>query len=145
MYMIPKDKYSEILELIPIICVDGMIIDDKNRFLLLKRNNEPEKNKWWFPGGRLIKGELMEDAIKRKIKLEIGLDVEIVKELGPTQTYFETGPFGGSVHTINFTYLLKIKGGEISIDKDHSDYKWCDHVEESLHKELKRIINKAYD
>ena len=36
--------------------------------LLLLRDNEPEKDNWWFPGGRVIKGETLENAVIRKDK-----------------------------------------------------------------------------
>ena len=66
---IPQDLYNEILSTMPIICVDG-IIQKGGETLLLLRDNEPEKGKWWFPGGRVLKGERLEDAINRKIKEE---------------------------------------------------------------------------
>ena len=75
---IPQDLYDNIIDLMPIICVDG-IIQTENGILLLLRDNEPEKNKWWFPGGRLLKGEKLEEGIVRKVKEETGLTCEVIE------------------------------------------------------------------
>lgn len=143
MKFIPQELYHKILETIPIICVDGVIKKD-NKILLLKRINEPEKNKWWFPGGRLLKNELLEEAIVRKMKEEISFEVKILKYIDVTQTIFSTGPNNIPVHTVNFTYLLDNINGKLDIDKNHSDYAWFDSPPHDMHVEGKRIFKLLY-
>ena len=133
--------YNQILEIMPIICVDGVIINNENEILFLKRENEPAKNEWWFPGGRLLKNEKLEDAIIRKVKEETNLDVEVVKYIGTTETIFDKGPFDIPVHTVNFTYQLKLISIDIKIDNLHSDYIWSDKINElKLNKEIFNLI-----
>ena len=133
--------YNQILENMPIICVDGVIINNENEILFLKRENEPAKNEWWFPGGRLLKNEKLEDAIIRKVKKETNLDVEVVKYIGTTETIFDKGPFDIPVHTVNFTYQLKLISIDIKIDNLHSDYIWSDKINElKLNKEIFNLI-----
>jgi colanic acid biosynthesis protein WcaH len=131
MSQINQDLYNKILENMPIICVDGVITNKDNKILFIKRENEPAKDEWWFPGGRLIKNELLEDAIIRKVKEETNLDVSIVSYLGFTETKFDTGPFGIPVHTINFTYhLVSNSYNNLKIDCLHSDFIWSDEIDE---------------
>jgi len=130
MSQIDQELYNEILTNMPIICVDGVLKNDKDEILFLKRNNEPEKGKWWFPGGRVLKNEKLKDAIVRKVKEETNLDVIVYKYLGVTETMFETGPFGIPVHTINFTYELSISSTDIKIDNLHSDFIWMNKIED---------------
>lgn len=133
--------YNQILENMPIICVDGVIINNENEILFLKRENEPAKNEWWFPGGRLLKNEKLEDAIIRKVKEETNLDVEVVKYIGTTETIFDNGPFDIPVHTVNLTYQLKLISIDIKIDNLHSDYIWSDKINElKLNKEIFNLI-----
>lgn len=133
--------YNQILENMPIICVDGVIINNENEILFLKRENEPAKNEWWFPGGRLLKNEKLEHAIIRKVKEETNLDVEVVKYIGTTETIFDKGPFDIPVHTVNFTYQLKLISIDIKIDNLHSDYIWSDKINElKLNKEIFNLI-----
>ena len=56
----------------PVVCVDALIINE-NEYLLVKRKNDPLKNKFWMVGGRLNKNELIVNGIKRKIYEEIGI------------------------------------------------------------------------
>jgi colanic acid biosynthesis protein WcaH len=125
----------------PIVCVDGVLINEDKKVLFLKRDNEPAKNEWWFPGGRVIKNELMEYSIIRKFKEETNLDVSVVKFIGVTETIFETGPFNIPVHTINFTYLLSSHDKNIKIDNLHSDYIWENDFDKlNLNPEIYKIL-----
>ena len=63
--MIDDSLYNKIINVLPILCVDGFIVDD-DKILLLKRNNYPAINEWWVPGGRVVKNELLCDSITRK-------------------------------------------------------------------------------
>ena len=53
---IKEDLYKDIIKSVPILCVDILInLDDK--YLLIKRNDNPLKGEWWVPGGRVLLGE----------------------------------------------------------------------------------------
>src|SRR3989344_3312511 len=86
MSRIPDILYQEIIENVPICCVDIVVLH-KGKVLLTLRKNEPEKGKWFYQGGRLLKNEKVEDAVKRKAKEEIGIDVKVIKKIG-TYEYF---------------------------------------------------------
>lgn len=145
MSQIEQLLYNQILRTMPIICVDGIIFNDKHEILFLKRNNEPEKNKWWFPGGRLLKNENLENAIVRKFKEEVDLEVTVKKFIGVTETIFDTGPFDIPVHTVNFTFLLDSEKYQLKIDELHSEYIWTKKYSElSLNKEILNIIKNNF-
>ncbi len=75
--MFIKDSlYAEIVQSMPIPCVDLVVMDRSGRILLLKRKNEPAANQWWFPGGRVLFGEMRLEAAKRKLVEECGLSAE---------------------------------------------------------------------
>ncbi|RLI98177.1 MAG: hypothetical protein DRP00_02505 [Candidatus Aenigmatarchaeota archaeon] len=59
----------------PIVGVGVLIIKD-GKVLLGKRNEEPGKNTWSLPGGKLEFGETFEVCAKREVKEETGLDVD---------------------------------------------------------------------
>jgi colanic acid biosynthesis protein WcaH len=115
--MIEDSLYNVIVDNIPILCVDGVILSN-NKILLLKRNNTPAKNEWWLPGGRVLKNEKLDIAILRKVKEETNLDVDIIEQLGISETIFE------SKHTVNVCYLLKSKNSDIILNCEHSKYNW---------------------
>ena len=45
--------------------------------LIIKRAHEPRKGEWSLPGGLLELGESLQDAARREIKEETGLDIEV--------------------------------------------------------------------
>ncbi len=66
------------------ITVDAVIVKDLNssaKILLIKRKNEPYKNKWALPGGFLEATENLEDGAKRELLEETGVVVEDLLQL----------------------------------------------------------------
>ena len=103
----------------PKLTVDGAIIVDK-KILLIKRKNEPFKNKWALPGGFVEYGEKLENAVKREIIEETGLTTEILDLIG-IYSDPKRDPRG---HTVSAVYLLKIKKGSIKSGDDASEAKF---------------------
>lgn len=78
--MIHEDLYADIVRSMPIPCVD-ILVSDQNQVLLLRRANDPARNCWWFPGGRILHGESRTQAVRRKMLEETGLKVSAIKEM----------------------------------------------------------------
>lgn len=60
----------------PVVAV-GAIIWHNDRIVLIRRNKEPAKGRWTFPGGAVELGESLEQALRREVLEETGLYVEI--------------------------------------------------------------------
>lgn len=115
------------MEKMPVVCVDAIIMNELGEFLLVKRKNEPLKNKYWMVGGRLHKNELTIDGIKRKVKEEVGLNVGVVKYLGHFEEFFDKTAqnINSNFHSISFVYLVFVASNSaIKIDKQSSEFKW---------------------
>ena len=69
-YLIPSDFFSPRFP----ISLKGIVIID-NKILLLKDEN----GIWDLPGGKLRNNEIVEDCIRREIKEEADIDVEVEK------------------------------------------------------------------
>ncbi len=94
------------------LAVDGVIIYN-NGVVLIKRKNEPFKDFYALPGGFVEYGETVEEALKREMKEETGLDVRILKLIG---VYSDPGrdPRG---HTVSAAFLC-IGEGELKAGDD---------------------------
>lgn len=60
----------------PIVGVGGVVIDN-GRVVLIRRGNEPRKGEWSIPGGKLEVGETLGEGVRRELREETGLDVEV--------------------------------------------------------------------
>jgi 8-oxo-dGTP diphosphatase len=95
----------------------ALIIED-NRILITQNNiNSDHPLQWEFPGGKVKKNEVFEDCIKREIKEELDIEIQILKTLEPA--VFDYGI--KKIELIPF--LCSIKKGNIRL-KVHKDLEW---------------------
>lgn len=141
---VPKEIWDEIRTWIPIPCVDIVIFDDENKFLLVTRNNEPFKDEWWLPGGKIRKGDFpLEDFAVKKAKEETGLDVKILQMLGVFHYMYESKEGLFSEEDLTVVFLARKIGGKIKLDFQHSKYKWFDKIPSDLNPDLKGVLISA--
>lgn len=93
--------------------VTGVLIEG-NEILIVKQSISDNRS-WSLPGGRLEQGESIDLCIKREMKEETGLDVEVQKLL-----YICEMP-QNSPSTLHITLLLKKIGGEIRLPTNEFD------------------------
>ena len=112
---IPSALYDRIKTCMPIVSVEALIVMDE-ALLFMRRNNQPAKGEWWFPGGRIRKGESLEEALRREVKEETGLEVSSYKFINVYSRVFPER------HDIAIAYLCKCKKGKVKLNKEHSEY-----------------------
>ena len=125
--IIPADQYKKIIKSLPIVCVDIVIQNEKGQILLIKRNTEPLKGEWWVNGGRILKGESVIEAAKRKAFEEIGLTISNLEFIGIYEDQFEQNAFNVNCqyHTISLVYKTIIKDiNMIKLNKYSKGWKW---------------------
>jgi len=89
---LPSEVYSQAVANLPIVCID--IICQRasdGKILLLLRRDKPVANVWWFPGGRMYRGETFFTAARRKTAEETGSDpsrITPMKALQIWNTFF---------------------------------------------------------
>lgn len=100
----------------------ALIVNDLGEILLTKRSAHdtymPEK--WDLPGGTAEGGETIDDATRREVKEETGLDVALQF---PIFTF--TNLAQPNRETCVIVYLAHYQGGDIVLDEnEHSEYRW---------------------
>lgn len=55
----------------------GAIVIHNDALLMVQRANDPGKGLWSLPGGRVEHGEFLADALRREVREETGLEVEV--------------------------------------------------------------------
>ena len=129
---ISDELYKKILEVMPVPCVDIVVAAGRGRFLLGKRKNKPACGTWWFIGGRIMKGESLERAALRHVKIESGIsNATLVKILGARGTMFRDSAQGPASHTINTIFLAKVPYQKIVVpaDSENSKVEWFSKID----------------
>jgi len=63
----------------PRLCVGGvvMVVDPEPAVVLVRRGRPPLKGQWSLPGGRVETGEGLGVALRRELREETGIDIEV--------------------------------------------------------------------
>ena len=131
--MIPASLYNQIVNVMPIPSVEAMIMKD-NALLFMKRKNSPAKGEWWFPGGRIHKGETFSETLYRKVKEETGLTVDIVKFVGVYNRIFPDR------HDIAIVFLCRCHDKAVTLNNEHSEYRFFKKLPKDIHPLLLQVI-----
>ena len=99
------------------IRVVAAIIRDGSRMLATQRGYGQYKDGWEFPGGKIEKGESSQDALKREIREELDLIIEVEELL--TTVEYDYPEF----HLSMECYWASIRGGQLKL-KEHEAVKW---------------------
>ena len=97
--------------------VAAIINDVEGRIFATQRGYGEFEGLWEFPGGKIEPCESREDALKREIQEELGIDITIDKFLCTTEYDYP------SFHLTMHCYLCGIKAGEIEL-REHKSARW---------------------
>lgn len=102
------------------ITVKGIVVF-KQKVLLMKRIRPSSDGLgyWELPGGGLEYGETPNEALKRELKEETGLTIDVVK---PAYTFTKIRK---DYQTVGIGYLASTDDDHVSISFEHTDYIWC--------------------
>src|SRR5438046_8730578 len=95
--------------------VGALIVNPEGKILLAKSHKW--FNKYTLAGGHIEVGETMKEAVKREVKEEVGLDVEVVEFLLMQEAIFAK-ELWKKKHVIFFDFLCKVNDHEIKPDHD---------------------------
>jgi len=68
--------------------VTGAVVCD-GKVLFVRRNYEPSKGTWTLPGGFAEHTEMLDEAVKRELREETGIDVKVLGVVGVRTRYTE--------------------------------------------------------
>lgn len=145
---IPDPLYKQICEVMPIPCVDIVVRDKRGRVLLLKRRNEPARDQWWFPGGRVHYGEQRCSAAIRKLMEECGLPPpDSLTEIATLDLTFPENATASNVthHAITTLFEARLSVSDVVIDAQSSMASWrmpSKWLQQELSPFVKQIIEK---
>ena len=91
----------------------GAVVFRGDEVLIIKRGKPPFMGAWSIPGGGLEYGEILEDAARREVREETGLEIQIVGLLGAYDGLLSDAHGGGfKSHTVIIDYVAEWVSGE---------------------------------
>ena len=109
-------------QLYPEATVGALIVNEVDKVLIVRSSKW--NNKYTVPGGHIELGERAEEAIKREVREETGLDVEPVKLLLVQQAIYPKD-YHKHEHFLFMDYLCKAKSSEVKLDgRELQEYLW---------------------
>jgi len=132
------------------IGVGAVIEDEDGRILLVK--HVPARGgfwqgKWICPGGELEPSETIEEGIRREVKEETQLEIDLLEPLPPFDRIVRTQD-EVSLHVIYIDYLARTTGGELKPESDVGEAIWIEkehipEIWEELHDDTKKLLQIA--
>jgi len=104
----------------PIIGV-GAIIFRGDQVLLIQRGQEPSLGQWSIPGGAVLVGETLEEAVKREIFEETHLEVKVLTAVKVLERIFRDPDGRVAYHYVLVDFLCHCLAGELQSDSDAQD------------------------
>ncbi len=109
----------------------AVIVNKDGKVLILREaatyGDGMQKGRYHMPGGRIEAGENFEEALRREVREETGLEVEIENPLyvGEWRPVIRDVP-----HQIVGTFFVcRPKSDKIVLSTEHDDYQWIDPKE----------------
>jgi nucleoside triphosphatase len=121
------------------VAVKAVIQNKDGKFLIVCENH-----RWQGVGGRLEKGEKLEDGLRRETKEETGItDLEIGTVIHVDEWFAK--PEGDLKHIVALFFLCKTKTSKVILSDEHNEFAWIapDELEkygDDIEKEIKEAI-----
>jgi colanic acid biosynthesis protein WcaH len=128
------EEFLAVVDKTPLVSMDLVVRDQQRRVLLGIRVNEPARGFWFVPGGRIMKGETLDEAFTHQydtnfagipeigthyvvlayeLELELALDFDQIPQLEHSNYRWWTSSEATSsedVHPNNLPYFLLAEG-----------------------------------
>ena len=97
--------------------IAAIIVNDGKVLITQRKPTDRFPNKWEFPGGTIEDGETPEECLKRELKEELDIDVDVGEYLGESVYPYE------HVTISLLAYRAYWHQGKINL-KVHADFDW---------------------
>ena len=128
--MLSRAAFLDVVRDAPLVSIDLIVRDAAARVLLGLRRNEPARDFWFVPGGRVLKNEPLEAAFGRLTASELGRAKQRsdARFLGVYEHIYDSNAGecpGFGTHYVVLGYELRLETGLELPPEQHSDYRWC--------------------
>ena len=96
-----------------------------DRVLLVKRTQQPSQGLWSVPGGAIELGETIHDAVRRELREECNIEIEVHRILNVVDLVVPDESQQIKFHYVVIYLLARYVSGEAHPASDASDLRWA--------------------
>ncbi len=124
-----RADFLQLLRTGPLVSIDLVVRDPAGRVLVGWRVNRPARDTWFVPGGRVFKGERLDDAFRRITAAELGRPFERAdaQSLGVFEHFYNDNGLdvpGVGTHYVVLAHALTVAADFQRPDAQHSAWRW---------------------
>ncbi|MGQ0740858.1 MAG: NUDIX hydrolase [Alphaproteobacteria bacterium] len=123
-----------------VLGVGAVIWNACGEVLLIRRARAPHAGKWSIPGGKVEPGESLHEALKREVREETGIEIEIGALAGVAELSEDLS------HYVLIDFTARHASGNLHAGSDAIDVCWVsprELMQFDLWKETRRIIENS--
>ncbi|MDE1183038.1 GDP-mannose mannosyl hydrolase [Paraburkholderia sp.] len=129
--MLNAPDFLDVVRMTPLVSIDLIVWDTAGRVLLGRRRNRPALGTWFVPGGRIRKGERLDEAFTRIVDAELGIASmeRSAARFGGLFEHLYSDNFAAqeeiTTHYIVLAYALSLAStASVGRFDQHSEYAW---------------------
>lgn len=146
--MLELDKFKTLVDIAPLISIDFIIKNKENKILLGKRVNKPAKGYYFTLGGRVFKNETLNEAKKRVLKDELGLNIQGYNPrfIGVFEHFYKDSFVDDNIstHYVNLAYEIEVSYIQDLPKVQHNIYVWLSKDEIMNSKEVHNYVKDYF-
>jgi 8-oxo-dGTP pyrophosphatase MutT (NUDIX family) len=130
------------------IGIKALVKNNRNQILILKsgplelKSTKRSEEFWDLPGGKSMKGESVEETLRREVSEELGIDgkkLEILNIFDASISNFRTS-HGKKIPLMLITFLCRLQQeNNFKLSLEHEEYKW------GSIKEAKKLLSDKFN
>jgi 8-oxo-dGTP diphosphatase len=107
-----------------LVGVGAVIWNDRSEVLLIRRAHAPRLGEWSLPGGKMEPGETLHAALRREVREETGLEVEILELIGVAELAHDAAGDAPDSHYVLIDYSARVISGRGVAASDAAEAHW---------------------
>jgi 8-oxo-dGTP diphosphatase len=135
---LPKDEYDAIFRRVPRLCVEVVIVAPERGVLLMLRDIPPNVGAWHLPGGTVLFGEPVRDAVRRVARDELGVEVKPGELLGYIE--YPSHYQNGLDSPVGLAFATEVLGGPPSSTDAPEGCAWFQRLPAGLYEEQRDFL-----
>ena len=120
---VAEDRSERLYPRRPIVGVGAVVWRD-GAVLLERRGQPPARGSWALPGGLVDVGETLEEAVRREVREECGIEVVVGPLLGAFEPIQRDEDGRIRYHYVVIDYLVTYSGGDLVVGDDAAELCW---------------------